>query len=231
MKKLIAHFKKLKENMQGMTFLEKVDHIWTYYKETMLVIFIVGVIIVGVVWSLVGERPTEYTCGIMSNAELSSEGHHYLTKVFLEDVLKKPEGRIFLRSSDLIEMEETVQAVQSKAQNVQSVLAQIEAKKIDYMLMDNYSVQYYVKENIYKDLSQILTKEELALLEQQDMLFSIREESEDVSHPVGINIAKMDFGKDCLNVEGPVYLVFIRNTDEKENCLKLWEHIKAWKSE
>ena len=229
MNKIKAYFQRQKQNMQGMTFKEKADHIWTYYKETMLVVFIVGVIVVGVLASLLKKPVPQYTCGVMSNVELTREGHAYLTNTFLEQVLKKDNGAIFLRTSELAaDSEATVQATHAQWENVQSVLAQIEAKQLDYLILDNYSIQYYAEEDFYMNLIAVINEEDLAQLEQQEMLFSVREKSETTGHPVGIDISKMAFGKDCLTTEGPAYLVFIRNTDEIENCTKLWEHIKAW---
>lgn len=223
------HFKQLKENMRGMTFAEKADHIWTYYKEYMLVAFILLTIVVGILMSVFMKSPKEYTCGMMSNAELTYEGYDYLTDVFLEQVLKKPDGRISISKSELTELEFTVQATHSNAENVSALLAKVEAKKIDYLLLDTYSLQYYAPENIYLTLTGVMDQQELDALQQQGMLKAIRAEDEETERIVGIDISRTDFGKDCLTTEGPVYLVFVRNTDEKDNCLKLWEHIKAWK--
>ena len=55
--------------------------------------------------------------------------------------------------------------------------------------------------------------------------------AENVSTAMGIDISQLPFGRDCLQTEGKTYLVFIRNTEQPENCLKLWEHIKSWEAE
>ena len=49
--KLREHFEKLKQDLKPMTFTEKLDHIWTYYKYYGLGIFCVLIIVGGLIWA------------------------------------------------------------------------------------------------------------------------------------------------------------------------------------
>ena len=226
--KLRAHFRQLAVNLKPMTFGEKVDHIWSYYKEYMFVAFILILILIAIIFAIGNIGLQYYNCGIMSNVELNMEGHTYLTDVFYEDVLGNPKGKTYLTVTNLSKEEYTVDDTNEIYQNYMSVLAKVEAKNLDYMLVDEYSFQYYVEDRIYMDLSQLLPPQELEELKSKNMLVYVREESEATGTPMGIEISSLPFGRDCLDTEGKVYLVFIRNSTEPENCLKLWEHIKEW---
>lgn len=225
--KLKKHFSLEKERLKEMSFKEKLDHIWTYYKEYMFIALMIVIIISVAISAALNADMQYYCCGMMSNVELTIEGHDYLTDVFFEDVLGSPDGKIYL-SSSTIKGSATVSDTDDSYSTTMGVLAQIEGKDLDYMIMDPYSFEHYVDERIYMDLTGLLSEEELAWLYEQNMIVQMREESEAEGSPVGIDISKMPFGEDCLLTKGTVYLVFIRNGEHPEHCLKLWEHIKNW---
>lgn len=225
------HFAKLRQDLKTMSFREKLDHIWTYYKEYMFVAVMLCLILAMVVASIANRDIQYYSCGVMSNVELSIEGHSYLTDVFYEQVLGNPKGKTYLSTSTLPQEEYTIGDTDESYQAYMRVIAQVEGKDLDYMLMDEYSFGFYVGDRIYMDLSQLLDPEELARLYEQDMIVHVREENEETGTPMGIDISGLPFGQDCLTTQGKTYLVFIRNTEQPENCLKLWEHMKNWKAE
>lgn len=225
------HFARLRQDLKTMTFPEKLDHIWTYYKEYMFVAVMLCMILVAVIMAIANRDVQYYSCGVMSNVELSIEGHDYLTDVFYQEVLGNPEGKTYLGTSTLPKEEYTITDTSESYQTYMNVIAQVEGKDLDYMLMDEYSFGFYVEDRIYMDLSQLLEESELAQLYEKNMIAHVREENEETGTPMGIDISQLPFGRDCLTTEGKTYLVFIRNTEQPENCLKLWEHIKNWKTE
>lgn len=228
---LRKHFAKEKVHMKDMTFKEKMDHIWSYYKEYMFVALMIVLIIVMVVASFLNSDTKYYTCGIMSNVELSVEGHDYLTDVFFHEVLGHPKGEIFLASSELPVYEMTVTDTTDRYNAYMTVSSQIESKTLDYMLMDEFSFSFYTEDQIYLNLNEVLSPEDLQWLYEEKRIIQTRSDMESQGTPHGIDISGLPFGQDCLLSDGPCYLVFIRNSDQKGNCLKLWEHIKNWKSE
>ena len=227
---LKGHFKKLKADLKPMSFTEKLDHIWTYYKEYMFVALMLVIIAVAIV-SAIGNMGMEYyNCGVMCNVELSREGHAYLTDEFFEKRLGNPDGMTYLTTMTLETDEVTVNDTENRYQSYMHVLGQVEAKELDYMLVDEYSFGFYMDDRIYMDLREIFTQEQVQQFYDQGIVVQIREESEEAGTPMGIDITDLPFGKECLLTEGKAYLVFIRNTKEPENCMKLWEHILNWQS-
>lgn len=221
-----GHFNKLKADLAPMTFKEKVDHIWTYYKEYMLVAFCVLLLVGGTLTAVLTAKPTILLAGAQCNMKLTTEGYDYLTKDYRADVLDGAEGSMFLHSFQFYG-EGTVEAVEHTSQAYYSVTAYVETGELDYMLLDLYSFRYFGSDRIYMDLRELLSAEELADLDARGLVLYEEAEDNDETVPRAINITDTAFCQDHLNTE-ECYLVFIRNTPRSENCKKLWEHIKNY---
>lgn len=223
---LKGHFAKLKEDLKPMTFKEKLDHIWTYYKYHMLVAFCVLFIVGGALYSFLMPRENILIAGVQCNVRMTDQGYDYLTKDFQKNVLGGAEGKTPLHSLEFYG-EGTVEAVEQTTKAYYSVTAYVEAKQLDYMLLDMYSFRYFGSDRLYMDLRDILSREELdALVEQDLILFEESEETGEVT-PRAINIAHLPFCQEELNTQ-ECYLVFVRNTPRLETCQRLWEYIKNY---
>ncbi len=223
---LRQHFAKLREDLKPMTFMEKVDHIWTYYKYYALGIFCALCVVGGIVYGLVAPQPELHIGGVQCNMELSTAGYDYLNKEF-QASLGETKGKTDLRTFWFYG-EATVDALTDTYKAHSSVTAYVEAKKLDYMLVDMYSFKYFAGDRILLDLRELLGEEELAQLDAQGLILYEQAEGSEEKVPRAINIVDMPFIQDNMETQ-ECYLVFIRNTPRKENCLKLWQHIKNYK--
>lgn len=228
--KLKDHFSTLKKNMEGMTFRQKADHIWTYYKETFLVIAILIVILVGLIASAVNSTKPVLVGGVMCNLDLNEEGYAYLTTQFHEDVLDGARGHVQLASSTIYSMD-TISAVDETYTAYMSVLAKVEGKDLDYMLMNESSMALYISEGIFLDLRELLTEEELETLAQKEMLIYFQPEGTEDRIPQCIRVSDTAFGQLCVSVDGECYLSFIANSPRRDVCLNIWRYIKTWGTE
>lgn len=226
--KLREHFEKLKQDLKPMTFQEKLDHIWTYYKYYGLGVFCVLVIVGGLLWGFVAPQPTLHIGGVQCNMEISTAGYDYLNKEF-QALLGEKKGKTELRTFWFYG-EATVDALTDTYKAHSSVTAYVEAKKLDYMFVDMYSFRYFAGDRLFIDLRELLSAQELAELDAKGLILYEEAEGSDEKVPRAINI--MDYPLIAENIKTEeCYLVFIRNTPRKENCIKLWEHIKAYKGE
>lgn len=223
---LKGHFAKLKKDLEPMTFKEKVDHIWTYYKAHMLVVFCVLFIITGMLVSILTPKQELLLGGVQCNVQLTTEGYDYLNKNFQSDVLAGAEGKTSLNTLRFYG-EGTVESVEHTTQAYYSVTAYVEAKELDYMLVDLYSFRYFGSDRIYADLRDLLPEQELAQLAEQGLLLYEENAEDGENIPRAINIVGTAFYKDHGNTQ-ECYLVFIRNSPRAENCRKLWQHIKNY---
>lgn len=224
--KLKEHLAKLKKDMEPMTFKEKVDHIWTYYKYHMLVAFCVLFLVGGTMYSFFLPREKVLLAGVQCNMQMSNEGYDYLTKGYRAQYLKNAEGNTNLYTFRF-HGEGTVEAVEHTTQAYYSVTSYVEAQKLDYMLMDMYTVTYFGSDRLFMDLREILSEEELARLDEQGLILYEESEEDGKTTPRAINISSMPFCTEQIKAE-KCYLAFVRNTPRKEACKQLWEHIKNY---
>lgn len=164
-----AHCQKTAKDMKGMTFKEKADHLWTYYKEYAFVVIMVLIIVGGVIISLLTPVPTLVSSGSLVNVSLTMEGHDHLTDVFYKDVLGSPDGKIALTTANYSTLG-TVDAVDASYQAYMGVTAKVEAKELDYLLMDQVGLNYYGSQDMLMDLRRILPEEELRQLDAEGHL-------------------------------------------------------------
>ncbi len=171
-----AHWQKTAKDMKGMTFKEKADHLWTYYKEYAFVVIMVLIIVGGVIISLLTPVPTLVSSGSLVNVSLTLEGHDHLTDVFYKDVLGSPDGKIALTTANYSTLG-TVDAVDASYQAYMGVTAKVEARELDYLLMDQVGLNYYGSQDMLMDLRRILSEEELRQLDAENHLgYAAKEE-------------------------------------------------------
>ena len=84
---------KLKKDLEPMTFSQKVEHIWMYYKYYLVVVFLVGFTLSITATMLVSRSKEILVSGIMVNIYMEQEGFNYLTEDYLEDLGGKEGGR------------------------------------------------------------------------------------------------------------------------------------------
>ena len=77
-------WKKLIDDMRPMTLAQKADHLWTYYKEYLLVLAL-AVIFLGAGFTMIKAQTQEtLVSGMMVNISISQEGYDYLSVDYLE---------------------------------------------------------------------------------------------------------------------------------------------------
>ena len=226
---LKQHFINLRENLKKMTFKEKADHIWTYYKWHFLTAVCVFAIVGGLLYGIFAPKPVIHIGGVQCNIKLSTEGYDYLNKVFQQEVLEEKNGKTELNTFYFYG-EYTVDAMNDTYKAHSSVTAYVENEQLDYMLTDLYSFKYFAGDRIFLDLRQVLTATELAQLDAEGLILYDQPEGTTELIPYAIDIANTPFIKENSDA-AECYLVFIRNTPRLENCRKLWQHIKNYKGE
>lgn len=222
-------FAKLRADMKDMTWKEKAGHIWEYYRYTMLVVLCVLMIVGGLLYGMIASQPELHIGGVQCNMELTIEGYDYLTKDFQQKVLGKEEGQSTLNTFWFYGTP-TEESITDNYRAHSSVNAYVETKALDYMLVDMFSFAHFAGDRLFMDLREILTEEELMLLDDQDLLLYDEDVTTGKKTPTAINIVDSAFIQE--NSEAvECYLVFIRNTPRKETCKKFWNHIKTYGGE
>lgn len=218
---------KLINDLKPMTWKQRVEHIWEYYKYYLLVVFLAGMTL-SIFFTMIISRSKEtLVSGIMVNIYMEQEAYNYLTEDYLKD-LGGTEGKQIAEMTsvnfgdpfDPTSGEDSYYASQI-------LIARVSGQMLDYMLLDQYGFEYYVAQEVYLDLRKVFTEEELQQWDAEKRLIYAMEEGEE-RVPVAIIITETQFCKDNMNMEGDIYFALSGSTLRPEMCRNVWERIMAW---
>ena len=220
--KLKEYFAQLKIDLKPMTFTEKVDHIWSYNKELILITAGVLVLVIGLLVSFI-QKPDPVFCGFLINAEVNDEGRAYLTSDYGEIVGVTGKQEVQLLTGFF-----NANATSAGEEN-ESTWAQIAAlcqeQELDYVMADEVTMQAMAFSEICMDLSTFFTEEEFAEL-QDKILYVELEDGTKIPCAVKINDTK--FYKECISYHKDLYICFISNTQRIDRCHEFWDYLNNW---
>ena len=220
--KLKEYFAQLKVDLEPMTFPEKIDHIWTYNKELILIVVGFSILIIGLLVAFL-QKPDVVFCGFVINAELSEEGTNYLTTDYgkVIGVKGKEEAQLITGIYNL--------KVSSAAAYNDATMQQISAycydASLDYILGDQVVLEALTGADIYVNLQEFFSEDEYAQL-QGKFLTTKLEDGTEIAYAV--NISDTKFAKDCVTNNTELYLSFINNTKHMDRCHEFWNYILNW---
>ncbi len=226
---------KMLEEIRPMPFRKKLDHFWTYYKENLLMAAFAVMLIGAIVLSAFSARREIVLSGMLCNVGMSQEGYTYLTDRYFSDRNGNSKTQEVGLSSMEFKLPETVEDVNASYVSAMSLISMVENKMVDYVILDEGSMEYFMTQDFYMDLRKLLTEEELAQWKAADKLVFAQVLQEDDKtteiFPLALNITDLDFGKNCVRCDGNAYLVFIANSPRMDACRQIFEDIVAWKSQ
>ena len=174
------HWAQEKERMAGMTFLEKLDHIWTYYREYLWIVVVAVILIAAIITSTINLIfKDQVVTGIAVNITFEQAGYNYLTEDYAEELGVNPrweevklEYTAFGSLADQSNSEQNYYAAMT-------VVGEVGAKMLDYIILDKDGMEFYITQGVYMDLREFFTEEELAQLKAEDRLIYATEEGSD----------------------------------------------------
>ncbi len=224
--KLKKHFKKLREDLKPMSFPDKLDHLWTYYKEVLFTALMVVMVLCIVITGIVNVNRQTLTYGVLVNVSSSVEGYGYLTDSLFTEYGGKEKRQEVVLDSVVFEDPELAQDVRMNYNASMRLLGLVTAKMVDYLLMDTYSLEFYIADEFYMDLEELFSPEELEQL--QDRIIYGQAEGTQERIPVAVDVSELPFIKENIRTKDKVYLTFAANTERPEACRKLWQWINSW---
>ena len=220
--KLKEYFAQLKIDLKPMTFTEKVDHIWTYNKELILIVAGTLFVVIGLLVAFI-QKPEVVFCGYLVNADISEEGNAYLSKDYgqIVGVTGKQEVQLMMGYFN--------PSNSSNAEANESTWTQISAicqeRELDYVMADEVTIQAMALSEMCMDLTQFFTEEEFAQLQDKILYVEMTDGSK---IPCAVNITGTKFFKDCITYNKDLYICFISNTRSVERCHEFWEYLNNW---
>lgn len=222
--KIYQRFKKFLDTLKPMTWGQRIDHVWTYYKDIIIVTLVLLIIPISLLLSTINNKEVIFG-GMVINYDMRKSGVEYLS----DDLFVKLDGNPKKQKVNLNAnmFEQYASDIDSNYKAAMSTMGYINAGILDYLIMDEFAMELYIPERIYMDLSLIFTQEELEQF--GDKVIYARPEDSEISTPISLNITDMVFVQDCLNVEdAPVYLSFVGPDENAAQYRAFWDYLIAW---
>ncbi len=216
---------RLHRNLEGLTFEQKIDHIFRYYWGTMIVMILIPVALGIILSSLLKEKPDLIFSGNFCNVTLTDEGLSYLINDW----------------SALLDMEPGALQVNLDYSNTAGVdgmldvdggvqvAASVAANDLDYIVCDPVAVEYLAIQRAFLPLEQVLDAETLS--QWSDRIYTYTDEEDGTVYRVGIDVTDMPFFRDSVRESGRVYFIFANKESADTQLLNLFlTHLTDWDS-
>ena len=220
-----AQWLELKEALHPMPWNKKLEHLWEYYKWVLVVLIVIGFIISIMVIGYSNARIEGLLYGEIINLSFDTEGVEYLSTDFLEYLGGEPrDQKVSLGMSNLIVGEQST--YENYYAPLMRVSGDISNLKLDYMLLDSPALATFFNEEVFLDLRELFTAEELEQLGDSVVYVLYEETGEKI--PMAINVTGTAFVQSRMNHENTAYLGFIANTQRKETCRVFYDYFMAY---
>lgn len=218
---------KLRDELKPMTWPKRIDHIWTYYKEYIILFVAFSIVMVGFISSMLTGRKETYVTGILVNLNVEQEGMNYLSQDYAQ--------KLGLEDADKVRVEYTYfedPLINPEDNNYYAAMIvenEVGANMLDYMIVDHMSMEFFTTRGVYMDLRKLFSEEELIALAMEDRLIYVQEESEETYWPAAIKITNVGFVEDYVLNSGEVYFAVAGSTEKLEEVRGVWEYITYYK--
>ena len=221
----------IKDKLTSMTWGQRVEYIWTYHKTTIVLslifLYLLNYLLIGKITSkdiLIG--------AIHANVELSENGRSFITSDFFEMQQGDPQKEdISILDVALTKIADD-EYFEMNYYYLQVVLTQVGAQQVDYILADKIAMEIFMTQDIYMNLRDIFSADELANLEDRLIyLLPVDENGEstvDEKFPVAIDVSGMPFFAAHANSKEPIYFSVASNAPNTEAVIALWTYLTTW---
>lgn len=215
--------------MKPMKWADRFDYIFSYYKELVFVVSIAALVISAVLFSALGDKKEVLFGGVFANTDISREGYDYLSDGVMQLLDGDPDTQKISLSSTFFEEVKELSQLDYAYNSAMKPIGMLEKGELDYMVMNETAMMFYMTQYALMDLREVFTESELAQLEEQ--LIYIELEKEQTRYPVAIDVSKMQFFVDCVDVSEPMYFSFTGDKTEAEIYRLFWDHLNAWQKQ
>lgn len=216
--------------LRPMSWRDRIDHIWTYYKEIILIGAVVIILLASIVGNALKPRLEVRMSGYLANITLSEDGSAYLKEDYLSHLGGSADSQTVILNSTVFGGEGYLTSMEANYNAALAPVLQVTAQEVDYMLLDEVALEFYMNKAFFMDLRQLLNEEELKQLElTYYQPVDIDEKPVGESYPVAVDITGTAFAQGCAKDAKKVYFVAVANGPNKDDIRNFWEYLNSWK--
>lgn len=226
---LISKIKRLKTDLSHMTYQEKLQHIWTYYKWIIPVVLVVIMLISILLASITNRSKVTMMGGIAVNVPLSDAGEAYLMEDYREHFGLTSKRQSVVFTETYIYSAENTTDYADNYYSLMSLLALCSNEQVDYLLLNEEAISVLMVHQVFQDLREIYTQEELDAF--GDRVIWLENTDTNEAMPVVLEITDIPFIQDNTNISGKVFFGYITNSPRPEETKALYDYLLAWKAD
>lgn len=228
--KLYLGFQKLRKDMQPMSFRQKCEHLWEYYKEWLLVLFL-AVMGISLAATIIAEQRKEVlVSGMMVNISIDQRGMNYLTGEYARYLGATTDEQVaevdYTSFGDPMDPQDGINSYHASM----ILPSRVTGAMLDYMILDKFAMEYYITQDLYMDLRDFFTEEELTQLEEEKRIVYARKEGELDRKPIAVIITQLPFIQTYVAPQEDIYFALAGNSPRPEMCVNVWNYLHAWEA-
>ena len=217
-------------DLRPMNWKQRLEYLWMYYKEYAFLACMGLVAVALLVTILVSRTKETLVSGMMINISIDPLGYSYMKEEWQNELAPGDKQHVVeLDYTNFGDMED-YEFGESSYYASQILIARVSGQMLDYIIMDKYAMEYYISQEVYLDLGEFFTAEEMAELESQGRVIYAMQENETVRWPIAIVITDIPFIKDNVKSEGDIYFSLSGHIRDLDACRAAWERLNAWES-
>lgn len=228
--KLYLGVKTLGDQLRPMTFKQKCEHLWEYYKEWLLVVFIVCMGISLAVTVISEQQKEVLVSGMLVNISIDQRGMYYLTTEYAQYLGATDKNQV--AEVDYTSFGDPLDPEQGENSYYASMIlpSRVTGAMLDYIIMDKFAMEYYITQDLYMDLRDFFTPEELEQLEKEKRVIYAQEEGSFDRVPIAVVITQLPFIQTYVAPEGDnaIYFALAGSTPRPEMCRNVWNYLHDW---
>lgn len=221
-------WKQLQNDLKNMSTKQKLDHLWTYYKGSLVIVAVAIMLLSIVSTSLINRNTDTLMAGVGVNLAMSEEGKKYIKDDYFE--LVKTGGLEEIQYSEIY-MEDFSKptSYEESYYTLMSLVALSASEDLDYLLMDQTGMENLLNHGIFLDLREFFTEEELAEFGEDKIVWAaVGEEGKEETVPVAVDISQMPFIRNNTGTNLSVFFGAVVNSPRLEELRDFWTYLNAW---
>ena len=218
-----SRFQKFKNTMKELTWKERLQHLWEYYKWFGIGALVIIAMIVSIVVSVTQNSKEMLYSGVCINLSMTDEGSAYVT----DGWFAKLEGDQKKQQTELIPMALNSGAnalTDIEMSSSEKLIAMITSGELDYMLMDASSLTYAGNNGMMAPLDEFLSQEMIAKFEGKIVTLQV----DGKNYLAAIDISDLPFVKKHMGSTNKVYIGFPGNTSRSERNEACLQYLMDW---
>ncbi len=223
-----SNFQKLRRELSAMTFEDKIDHIWRYYKINLLLLVLIPLILIPIVTSIFRHEPEVMLRGNYCNVSLTEEGRTYVTTDYLSykavDTEEYTAEAEFTATAGLKMSSANAQGVDGGI----AVVAEVAADLLDYIVCDEVALEFLCAQQSFLPVDQVLTQGQMDRF--SDLIYTYTDEEFGDTYMLALDVSELDFFRDNVTATGKCYFAFANKKNPDVSALQdLLSYLENWK--